>query len=144
MVALAIERWCTASSLPSVRAAAGIPVAESQSITSGQPQASPYWDEGSLPKRYWAQRVAAAASLAETLPDEWTSRCQVMAFGATERGPESPTHHAARPLSDRASLPIWDLFEEILKDVPENELRKLPRDGAEQHDHYIYGTPKRP
>jgi hypothetical protein len=27
--------------------------------------------------------------------------------------------------------------------VPSEELAKLPSDGAEQHDHYIYGTPKR-
>lgn len=27
---------------------------------------------------------------------------------------------------------------------PPEELAKLPPDGAEQHDHYIYGTPKRP
>ena len=29
-------------------------------------------------------------------------------------------------------------------DIPEEEFLKLPADGAEQHDHYIYGTPKRP
>lgn len=28
--------------------------------------------------------------------------------------------------------------------IPPEELAKLPKDGAEQHDHYIYGTPKRP
>jgi AF2212-like protein len=27
--------------------------------------------------------------------------------------------------------------------LPEDVLAKLPRDGASQHDHYIYGTPKR-
>ena len=27
--------------------------------------------------------------------------------------------------------------------MPEDERRNLPVDGAEQHDHYIYGTPKR-
>ena len=29
-------------------------------------------------------------------------------------------------------------------DVPDEEWDKLPTDLAEQHDHYIYGTPKRP
>jgi Arc/MetJ-type ribon-helix-helix transcriptional regulator len=42
------------------------------------------------------------------------------------------------------SKPIWEVFEEITSSVPEEEWAKLPIDGAEQHDHYIYGTPKRP
>jgi hypothetical protein len=27
--------------------------------------------------------------------------------------------------------------------VPEEERRRIPKDGAAQHDHYLYGTPKR-
>jgi Arc/MetJ-type ribon-helix-helix transcriptional regulator len=42
------------------------------------------------------------------------------------------------------SKPIWEVFEEITSSVPEEEWAKLPIDGAEQHDHYIYGTPRRP
>ena len=40
--------------------------------------------------------------------------------------------------------PIWEVFEGITSGIPEAEWAKLPTDGAEQHDHYIYGTPKRP
>jgi Arc/MetJ-type ribon-helix-helix transcriptional regulator len=40
--------------------------------------------------------------------------------------------------------PIWEEFEDIAASVPIEEWAKLPVDGAEQHDHYIYGTPKRP
>jgi len=29
-----------------------------------------------------------------------------------------------------------------MKDVPKEDFEKLPSDGSEQHDHYIYGTPK--
>ena len=32
----------------------------------------------------------------------------------------------------------------IVRYVPPEEFAKLPVDGASQHDHYIYGTPKRP
>jgi hypothetical protein len=39
---------------------------------------------------------------------------------------------------------IWELFADAFKDVPEEELARLPVDGAAQHDHYIYGLPKRP
>ena len=38
---------------------------------------------------------------------------------------------------------IFDIIDEIIKDLPEEELRKLPRDGSINHDHYIYGLPKR-
>ncbi len=47
----------------------------------------------------------------------------------------APTTEQARP--------IWEEIADIIKDVPEEEFRKLPRDGAEQLDHYIYGTSKR-
>jgi hypothetical protein len=42
------------------------------------------------------------------------------------------------------SKPIWELFEEASRTIPDEELERLPIDGAAQHDHYIYGTPKRP
>jgi antitoxin component of MazEF toxin-antitoxin module len=32
----------------------------------------------------------------------------------------------------------------LTADAPPEELDKLPVDGASQHDHYLYGTPKRP
>jgi Arc/MetJ-type ribon-helix-helix transcriptional regulator len=40
--------------------------------------------------------------------------------------------------------PIWEDILELTADVPDEEWDKLPPDLAEQHDHYIYGTPKRP
>jgi Arc/MetJ-type ribon-helix-helix transcriptional regulator len=52
-------------------------------------------------------------------------------LGAVE--PTSPGHR-----------PIWEVFEEISASIPDEEWARLPVDGAEQHDHYIYGTPRRP
>jgi Arc/MetJ-type ribon-helix-helix transcriptional regulator len=43
-----------------------------------------------------------------------------------------------------ASKPIWEVAEEIRKRIPAEEWTKLPKDGAEQLDHYLYGSPKRP
>jgi len=40
--------------------------------------------------------------------------------------------------------PIWDRILERTASIPDEEWDKLPTDLAEQHDHYIYGTPKRP
>jgi len=45
---------------------------------------------------------------------------------------------------DYSAKPIWEAIDEIIATIPPEEFEKVPRDGAEQHDHYIYGTPKRP
>lgn len=45
-------------------------------------------------------------------------------------------------LSDGETL--IELMERLTADVTEEEIAQLPKDGAEQHDHYIYGSPKRP
>lgn len=39
--------------------------------------------------------------------------------------------------------PIWDIAQDLTRDMTDEEIRQLPTDGAEQHDHYIYGIPKR-
>ena len=39
--------------------------------------------------------------------------------------------------------PLWEIAEEISAQIPAEEWEKLPTDGAEQHDHYLYGSPKR-
>jgi Arc/MetJ-type ribon-helix-helix transcriptional regulator len=40
--------------------------------------------------------------------------------------------------------PIWEKILENAASIPAEEWDKVPTDGSEQHDHYIYGTPKRP
>jgi hypothetical protein len=42
-----------------------------------------------------------------------------------------------------SELPIWEKLIEIANQVPEEEIADQPTDLAEQHDHYIYGTPKK-
>ena len=39
--------------------------------------------------------------------------------------------------------PISEIFEELSSQIPLEEWAELPQDGAEQHDHYLYGSPKR-
>jgi len=41
------------------------------------------------------------------------------------------------------SKSIWQLSEDFVKDIPIEEVNQLPSDGADQHDHYIYGIPKK-
>jgi hypothetical protein len=37
---------------------------------------------------------------------------------------------------------IWEIAEELVRDMPPEVLATLPVDGAEQHDRYLYGIPK--
>jgi putative addiction module CopG family antidote len=39
---------------------------------------------------------------------------------------------------------IWEIAEELFGEIPDEELERLPTDGAAQVDHYVYGLPKRP
>jgi hypothetical protein len=38
--------------------------------------------------------------------------------------------------------PIWEVITDIVKDVPDEVFERLPKDGASQVGHYIYGLPK--
>jgi Arc/MetJ-type ribon-helix-helix transcriptional regulator len=55
-------------------------------------------------------------------------------------------HHQRRerrPHNGAPAMPIWEAFEDSLNEIPEEELDRLPPDAAKEHDHYIYGTPKK-
>jgi plasmid stability protein len=45
--------------------------------------------------------------------------------------------------SGGARKPLSARIREIWADMPDEVRAKLPADGASQHDHYIYGVPKR-
>lgn len=66
--------------------------------------------------------------------------CEVP-HGATLKVIVIPPKEAAPPENH------WDRFfaeyDEAIKDVPPEEWEKLPTDGAINHDHYLYGSPKR-
>jgi Arc/MetJ-type ribon-helix-helix transcriptional regulator len=51
---------------------------------------------------------------------------------------------ASQADANQPRKPIWERILERTAAIPDEEFDKLPVDGAEQHDHYIYGTPKRP
>ncbi len=53
---------------------------------------------------------------------------------------DSPTEAS---ISEAGERPIWEVMLNNLGDVTPEEFAKLPRDGASEHDHYLYGTPKR-
>jgi len=39
--------------------------------------------------------------------------------------------------------PVWEIIVDNMKNVPQEDIAALPRDGAGQIDHYVYGLPKR-
>jgi len=56
---------------------------------------------------------------------------------------ETLANQPAAQLRERTAKPIWETAAELLADLPEEELARLPADGSEQIDHYVYGSPKR-
>ena len=38
--------------------------------------------------------------------------------------------------------PFLMFIEELISDIPQEVLDTMPTDGAEQHDHYLYDSPK--
>ncbi len=51
---------------------------------------------------------------------------------------------APKPTAEESEPEMF--WQKILRDfekVPDEVFEKLPRDGASEHDHYIYGTPKK-
>ena len=77
------------------------------------------------------------ASADEAIAEAWREYIE-------RRQGQSATAAASQAATPTAHKPIWEEIEEITASVPVEEFLKLPVDGAEQHDHYIYGLPKRP
>jgi Arc/MetJ-type ribon-helix-helix transcriptional regulator len=62
-----------------------------------------------------------------------------------ERNPALPAGASPGPESAAPDAkPIWERILERTAGIPDEEWDKVPTDLAEQHDHYLYGTPKRP
>lgn len=47
------------------------------------------------------------------------------------------------PVDDSALQDVANMIIESMRQVPDEVMQSLPKDGASQHDHYIYGWPKR-
>ena len=91
-------------------------------------------------------------NLTVNIPDEEVPALKVQAGGVpletfVERvvlerihapGSEESPSAEERPLKTAA-----DIVLKHMRDVPPEVMAKMPKDGASQHDHYIYGWPKR-
>jgi len=83
--------------------------------------------------------VKADATGAVTLPSE-LCRAAGLAPGADLVAEVQTGQIVLKP----ARPPIWERIVALTADAPPEELAKPPTDGAAQHDHYLYGAPKRP
>ena len=82
-------------------------------------------------------RLAARAQAQGTTPEDLVRQAIDPVIGAAGEptGPQSPEADGDRP--------NWHVIADNMKGAPPEELARLPKDGASEHDHYIYGWPKR-
>ena len=79
------------------------------------------------------------ASLEDAMAEAANLLVQRLKQEQEEASAQAPLEQAMPP-----HRPIWEVVDQLRKDVPPEELAELPRDGAEQLDHYLHGSPKRP
>lgn len=86
----------------------------------------------------------------EQAPDDLLEEVlNFLLFTKTQQAKEQPLSHNSAVQAEQeaqdtdSTSSIWDSFSSLTENMPEDILAQLPTDGAEQHDHYIYGTPKR-
>jgi hypothetical protein len=80
-----------------------------------------------------------ALARARALPPELIVREALDRVLAEEPEIAAPPAVEAEP----DSRPIWEVIVDNMKDVPPDVMDAMPADGASQHDHYIYGWPRR-
>jgi hypothetical protein len=56
--------------------------------------------------------------------------------------PASRSRPTKQPRKPSVRKPLGQILADLGKRIPAEEMAKMPRDGAANHDHYIYGTPK--
>ena len=91
------------------------------------------------------------------LPPDLDARIQQKITGAGYRTPDEVIRKALDALDakeqqetpqlakgkKRPVTPVWQRFQDAARSISEKELASLPPDGASEHDHYLYGIPKR-
>jgi hypothetical protein len=82
-----------------------------------------------------AAALQAQAAAEGLTVDLWLQRlAERSALGLLPGQPQTPA---------TGRRPVWETITERMKSVPAEVFERLPRDGASEHDHYLYGSPKR-
>ena len=69
------------------------------------------------------------------------AKAQAQGISAEEYGRQVLAHDWEE--GESSSEPFWKTFTRRMDTVPDEVFEHLPRDGASEHDHYLYGSPKR-
>jgi hypothetical protein len=78
-------------------------------------------------------RLAAAAQARGVSTDDFLREALHRILADPSTLPE--THKAE-------SRPIWEVMLDNIEGIGPEEFARLPKDGASEHDHYLYGHPK--
>ena len=81
------------------------------------------------------QLLKIAISRAESLSQAAQDRLASLMLSQIEQ--------AERSTQKDEPATAWDIVGQAFAEIPEEEWTNIPADGAAEHDHYLYGTPKR-
>ena len=96
-----------------------------------------------LPKDLESSILAAVQSgRYASLDDAMTEAASLLVQRLKQEQAKPPAASQAEAV--QTQKPIWERILERTAAIPDEEWDKLPTDLAEQHDHYLYGTLKRP
>jgi hypothetical protein len=85
------------------------------------------------------QKLVVESLLGRTIAD--SEEIMIGSFPAPAVSSDRGNGNRTASRADRRH--ICEVIAENMRDVPAEEFAKLPRDGASEHDHYLYGSPKR-
>ncbi len=71
----------------------------------------------------------------QALPDEKQREVLALVEGMLRQEREGRPRKSGRP--------IWEIIEEISSQAPPGTWDSVPSDGSVNHDHYLYGAPKK-
>jgi hypothetical protein len=71
----------------------------------------------------------------QALPEEKQQELLALVDGMLREAQEERPREAVRP--------IWEIIEEISSQAPPGTWDDVPTDGSVNHDHYLYGAPKK-
>jgi hypothetical protein len=71
----------------------------------------------------------------QALPDEKQQEILALVEGMLREEEDKQPRETVRP--------IWEIIEEISSQAPPGTWDSVPTDGSVNHDHYLYGAPKK-
>jgi hypothetical protein len=77
------------------------------------------------------------------LPDEREAALKARAQSKGLSAEEFAQQVLAHELEANSAEPFWKDFTRRMHSLPDEVFERLPTDGASEHDHYLYGSPRR-